>query len=33
MDVPVDVLQGNKIENYTVRSTDREKYLRPKRLY
>ena len=33
VDVPVDVLQGNKIENYTVRSTDREKYLRPKRLY
>jgi S1-C subfamily serine protease len=33
VDVIVDVLKGNRIQNYTVKSVDREKYLRPKPVY
>ena len=33
VEIPVDVLKGNKIQNYSVKSIDREKYLRPKPVY
>ncbi|MGQ0750839.1 MAG: S1C family serine protease [Betaproteobacteria bacterium] len=32
-EIIVDVLKGNRIQNYTVKSLDREKYLRPKPVY
>lgn len=33
VEIVVDVLKGNRIQNYTVKSLDREKYLRPKTVY
>lgn len=33
VDITVDVLKGNRIQNYTVKSLDRDKYLRPKPVY
>ena len=33
VEIMVDVLKGNRIQNYTVKSIDREKYLRPKPVY
>lgn len=33
VEIPVDVLKGNKIQNYSLKSIDREKYLRPKPVY
>lgn len=33
VEIIVDVLKGNRIQNYTVKSVDREKYLRPKPVY
>lgn len=32
-EIPVEVLKGNRIEKYSVKSIDREKYLRPKPVY
>lgn len=32
-EISVDVLKGNRIEKYSVKSIDREKYLRPKAVY
>jgi serine protease Do len=33
VEVVVDVLKGNRIQNYSVKSVDRDKYLRPKPIY
>jgi len=33
VEVVVDVLKGNRIENYSIKSVDRERYLRPKPIY
>jgi S1-C subfamily serine protease len=33
VEIVVDVLKGNRIQNYTVKSLEREKYLRPKPVY
>ena len=33
VDVPLDVLKGNQVQNYTVKSRDRESYFRPKPVY
>jgi serine protease Do len=33
VDVGLDVLKGSKVERYTVKSIDRDKYLRPKTMY
>jgi len=33
VDIPLDVLRGGRIENVTVKSVDREQYLRPKPTY
>jgi S1-C subfamily serine protease len=33
VEIIVDVLKGNRIQNYTVKSVDRDKYLRPKPVY
>jgi serine protease Do len=32
-EVSVDVLKGNRVENYRIKSIDRERYLRPKPVY
>ena len=32
-EIPVEVLKGNRIEKYSVKSIEREKYLRPKPVY
>ncbi|HEV7800301.1 MAG TPA: S1C family serine protease [Burkholderiales bacterium] len=33
VDVPVDVLKGNQVQNYTIKSIDRDRYFRPKPVY
>ena len=33
VDVPLDVLRGGRVENVTIKSVDREQYLRPKPTY
>jgi S1-C subfamily serine protease len=33
VDVPLDVLKGNQVQNYTVKSMDRNSYFRPKSVY
>ena len=33
VDVPLDVLKGNRVEQFTVKSIDRERYFRPKTVY
>ena len=33
VDVPLDVLKGNRVEQFTVKSIDRERYFRPKPVY
>lgn len=33
VEVVVDVLKGNRIQNYSIKSVDRDKYLRPKTVY
>jgi S1-C subfamily serine protease len=33
VDIPLDVLRGGRIENVTIKSVDREQYLRPKPIY
>jgi S1-C subfamily serine protease len=33
VDIPLDVLRNGRVENVTVKSVDREQYLRPKPTY
>ena len=33
IEIAVDVLKGNRIEKYSVRSIERDRYLRPKPVY
>jgi S1-C subfamily serine protease len=33
VDVPLDVLKGNQVQKYTVKSIDRDRYFRPKPVY
>ena len=33
VDVPLDVLKGNQVQNYTVKSRDRDSYFRPRAVY
>jgi S1-C subfamily serine protease len=33
VDVPLDVLKGNQVQNYTVKSIDRDSYFRAKSVY
>jgi serine protease Do len=33
VDVPLEVLKGNQVQSYTVKSRDRDSYLRPKPVY
>ena len=33
VEIAVDVLKGNRIEKYSVRSIERDRYLRPKPVY
>jgi len=33
VDVPLDVLKGNQVQNYTVKSQDRDSYFRPRAVY
>ena len=33
VEIPVDVLKGNRVENYKVKSIDRNQYFRPKPVY
>jgi serine protease Do len=33
VDVPLDVLKGNQVQKYNVKSTDRDSYFRPKPVY
>lgn len=33
VEVPLEVLKGNQVQKYTVKSTDRDSYLRPKPVY
>ena len=33
VDVPLEVLKGNQVQTFTVKSRDRESYFRPKTVY